>query len=256
MKSKPSISVIVPTCDRPRSFVLDAIESVIAQTLKPSEILLIDNGTQPVERDFLPNGIHVFHVQPKVGVSRARNFGAAMAKGQYLAFLDDDDLWDTAFLEECLKVLQSSKTNCVYGRIDKIKNNEHLVYLIPKKDLLTEEKLLQQNYFTGGINLLISKELFWRVGGFDPFLKVSEDRALALEVLRLGEAIEVAPKAAAIVRFHDGARLRHDHKARLAFIWKYRKSIGAYSKLSKIVGIFNKIVKTRLKSYFRTGDKQ
>lgn len=171
---KPKISVVIPTCDRPLEYILEAVESVQSQSLKPFEVFLVDNGLESVNVEDLPKGVQLCRIAPRVGASRARNFGAAMACGEYLSFLDDDDLWDSAFLEEAFSALQVGPISCVYGRIDKYKNGQLASYKIPDSSLLTEKNLLKKNSFTGGINFLISKELFWRAGGFGVCLEISK----------------------------------------------------------------------------------
>jgi glycosyltransferase involved in cell wall biosynthesis len=84
------ISVIIPTADRPPAFLLDAVTSVLAQTLAPMEILVMDNGLRAVDPAILPGGVTLVRLAPRVGPSRARNAGAAKARGAHLAFLDDE----------------------------------------------------------------------------------------------------------------------------------------------------------------------
>lgn len=88
------ISVIIPTHNR--AHVLDrAIESVLAQTLKASEIVIVDDGstdnTAELVRSRFPECHYVY--QDNQGVSSARNLGIRIASGDWLAFLDSDDEW-------------------------------------------------------------------------------------------------------------------------------------------------------------------
>lgn len=216
------ISVVIPTCDRPISFLLSAIESVREQILRPAEILVVDNGLQPVDGSVLGDGVTLLRLRPRVGPSRARNFGAAMSQGRYLAFLDDDDFWDAGFLSEAMHALNRDNSRCVYGRIDRLQDGERHVFKVPTLQQLTIPVLLERNPGTGGINLLIEKELFWAVGGFHEDLLTSEDKALAIDVLDWGEKISVTETAVAVARAHGGPRLTTNMFGRLKFIWKYR----------------------------------
>jgi glycosyltransferase involved in cell wall biosynthesis len=89
-----NISVIIPTYNRAH-VLARAIESVLAQTLKPAEIIVIDDGsedgTAQLVRSRFPECRYVY--QENRGVSCARNEGIQMARGDWLAFLDSDDEW-------------------------------------------------------------------------------------------------------------------------------------------------------------------
>lgn len=241
------ISVIIPTCDRPTEFLYSAIDSVINQSLAPAEIILVDNGTHNVDSAALCEGVTLYRLKPRVGPSRARNFGAAMAKGSHLAFLDDDDWWDERFLEETWAVLQAEGVHCVYGRKDLFREGRVVRYKCPTPETLTIPVLLRRNPGTGGQNLLIEKALFWRVGGFDERLVTSEDKALALEVLRSGEKIGIATEAATILRLHDGLRARQARHRKLNFIWKYRNLLGIGGVLFLIFELFRPRIRARFR---------
>lgn len=222
-KTKFSVSVIIPTCDRPWAYLKIAICSAANQSLRPKEIIVVDNGEFPVQPTELPEGVTIHRSKPRIGPSGARNIGANQSTGTHLAFLDDDDWWDLEFLQEASKTLHESSTRCVYGRILQSRND-----ILSEQENLTPETmtvsyLLRKNPGTGGINLLIEKRLFQQVGGFDEKLFVSEDRALALEVLLAGEKIGFAPTAIAIARQHDGVNLRNNNARKISFVLKYRR---------------------------------
>lgn len=90
----PAVSVIIPTYNR-AAMVMEAIESVLAQSYADRELIVVDDGstddTEAAVAAFLPQFTYVY--QEHQGVSAARNRGAAIARGEYLAFLDSDDLW-------------------------------------------------------------------------------------------------------------------------------------------------------------------
>jgi len=107
----PKISVIIPTYNR-SGLVKDAIESVLQQSLTDFELLIVDDGstddTATVIRDISDRRIKYFY-KKNGGVSGARNFGLLKAKGEYIAFLDSDDLWPKDYLMTMLSHLESQE---------------------------------------------------------------------------------------------------------------------------------------------------
>ena len=221
-KVQDMISVIIPTCDRPAEFLRAAIESVLAQTLPPDEVIVVDNGTSDADPVALPEGVTLYRLPPRVGQSRARNFGAAMAKGPNLAFLDDDDLWDSGFLEQCSKTLEEENSECVYGFVLDLNDSCLSSKFSPSADSFSLQQLLTENPGASGQNLFIRKEIFWRVGGFDENLRVSDDRDLAIRLVLSGVRISFSPAAIAIVRNHSGPRATDRPPERLQVFFKYR----------------------------------
>ena len=92
---KPLISVVIPTYNR-KSFIKKAIDSVLNQTFKDFELIVIDDGstdsTIEIMSDYLGCGINYFSTN-HFGVSHARNVGIKNSLGEYIAFLDSDDRW-------------------------------------------------------------------------------------------------------------------------------------------------------------------
>jgi glycosyltransferase involved in cell wall biosynthesis len=100
--SDPLISVIIPTY-RHRDFILRTLDSVFAQTRGDYEIIVVNDGspddTKTVLTPLVDAGRIRYVEQPNGGQSQARNRGLELARGKYIAFLDDDDLWPPDKLE-------------------------------------------------------------------------------------------------------------------------------------------------------------
>lgn len=231
------ISVIIPTADRPMEYLLAALDSVLAQTLPASEILVMDNGRNPVDPAALPPGVTLVRIEPRVGPSRARNAGAAIARGTHLAFLDDDDWWEPGFLREAARVADAGGFRIVYGRKDQSDDGVVTPHKTPRPERMNVAVLLRRNPCTGGQNLYIEADLFRRIGGFDERMRYAEDRSLALEALLAGERIGCAPDAVAVLRNHPGSRLRQHRARRARFVWKYRRLMPAREVAADLLGI-------------------
>lgn len=123
MNQKPLVSVIIPTFDR-MQLVVAAIESVFAQTYPRLEIIVVDDGStdgtaeaiqtiisqSSLGREKRPKIHYLF--QQNMGPSRARNEGLKAAKGDWIAFLDSDDLWLPEKIELQLRAVEQFNDQC------------------------------------------------------------------------------------------------------------------------------------------------
>ena len=108
MTALPKISVIIPTYNRAH-YINEAIDSALAQTYQNVEIVVVDDGSTDETRAVLKgyeDKIRYFY-QGHQGVAAARNFGIEKSSGQYLAFLDDDDIWFQEMLEVQVAYLEA-----------------------------------------------------------------------------------------------------------------------------------------------------
>lgn len=219
------ISVVIPTCDRPEELLKESILSAFNQTLKPLEIIVVGNGKTPVKLSKeLESKVKIFEIEPYSGASKARNFGAEKAQGEFIAFLDDDDLWAKNYLVNNEKVLFNG-AKCTISRLDKKIDDKIVAFKNADKNL-TIKNLLLYNPGVTGSNIVIDKNIFFEVGGFDPNLPTSEDKSLIIELLKRNVAIKTLPDNQAIIREHrSGSRLSDSKKIAdgiEAFAKKYR----------------------------------
>ncbi|MGB7265352.1 MAG: glycosyltransferase [Terracidiphilus sp.] len=114
MGKKPFVSVVIPTFNRVRQ-VRAALESVLAQTYREFEVIIVDDGStdgtgsalEPIISASNNGGTQVHYIfQPNLGQSAARNKGAEEARGEWVAFLDSDDVWLPEKLELQVKAIE------------------------------------------------------------------------------------------------------------------------------------------------------
>ena len=116
----PCVSVVIPTYNR-SGIVKEAIESVLKQTYTDLEVLVVDDGstddTQAIVKQ-LPDSRVNYYYKENGGPSGARNLGLDKSKGQYISFLDSDDLWPAEYLETVIGQLDKNKDfNTAYTRV-------------------------------------------------------------------------------------------------------------------------------------------
>lgn len=127
----PLVSIIMPAYNAD-AFINETIHSVINQTYTNWELLITedcstDNTKTILQHDFINDTrIHVFYNHTNLGAAISRNNSLYHAKGEYIAFLDADDLWDTNKLEEQIKFMKSNNIVMCYTSYKTIKENgEH-----------------------------------------------------------------------------------------------------------------------------------
>lgn len=192
------ISCIIPTYNRPK-FLEEAIKSVLAQTLKSYEIIIVNNGRKKlILPDDLSQKLIVYNIVSQAGASQARNFGASLARGDYLAFLDDDDLWNSEYLEKVTEALETG-AECIISRLDKMEEGRISKHKNAYQKL-SLKKLFISNPGVTGSNIVIKKSVFMKLGGFDTKLSTSEDKSLMIEAIKNKVKIKILPDNQAIFR--------------------------------------------------------
>lgn len=242
------ISCIIPTCDR-NDFLRETIVSVLNQTIQPFEIIIVNNGGgEVILPDDLKIKVKIFNIMHYAGAAQARNFGASVAQGDYLAFLDDDDLWHQDYIKNILQSIGEGG-RCVVSRLDKLKGDRIAGYK-NAQDKIKIRNILVENPGITGSNLVIAKDLFFKISGFDPKLPPSEDKSLVLELLIKGYSVVTLPDNQAIIREHPGVRLSGDKKMAEGIFQFTRKYGSLMTRREKLLN-WLKIYRYR----FRTGDK-
>jgi glycosyltransferase involved in cell wall biosynthesis len=190
MPKKPLVSVVIPVFNG-ASFIARAVDSVLAQTCKDFEIIIVDDGSTDDTGALLAelaktSGIICLH-QKNAGPAQARNTGIQSAAGEYIAFLDCDDIWFPEKLEMQMGILERiDLPGLVHSNYEVIAPDGRVVqYAIAGQ---TRDALHQA--FTGGqapllSTSIVSRSLLEEVEGFDSNLWVSEDSDLILRLYEI-----------------------------------------------------------------------
>lgn len=194
----PTISVVIPAYNASRT-ILETIRSVQQQTFSDFEVILINDGSTDdlLERlnAVVDTRLKVFSY-PNAGLPTARNRGIKHAKGEFITFLDADDLWAADKLELQLQALQTHpKAGVAYSWtcfMDEQGQSYHLAQPIFFEGNVLAD-LLVRNFLASGSNPMIRTAAIASVGAFDPDLKSCEDWDYWLRLAEQWEFV-VVPK--------------------------------------------------------------
>ena len=179
------ISVIIPTYNRKHT-LQRAIDSVLAQTFKPYEIIIVDDGSKDGTKEWLLQNypsVQYIH-QPNNGVSSARNKGIQISQGSWIALLDSDDEWMPEKLEYQSRFLEMNRDSSFCH------TNEIWIRNGVRVNQMKKHKKYGGDIFKHCLDIcrispsssIIKKDVFEEVGAFDESLTVCEDYDLWLRV--------------------------------------------------------------------------
>jgi glycosyltransferase involved in cell wall biosynthesis len=180
MAEMPLVSVVIPSYNAAR-FVGDAVRSVLAQNYPNFEVLVIDDGstddTRQVMEQFAGDARVRYYYQTNRGESGARNTGIQIARGDFIAYCDADDLWEPRKLEQQMPCFNGRpELGVVYTNTVHVDVNNQPVetYQTTRYNGKIADKLLLQNFVTGATSI-IRKKYFDVVGGYDESLRTCQD---------------------------------------------------------------------------------
>ena len=181
------VSVIIPAYNSEKT-LRETISSVLNQTFSNFELIVIDGGSTDSTLGII-SSIHDFRLRvfsySNLGISASRNCGIAHSNGEFIAFLDHDDLWTPDKLELQLRALRENPQAAVaYSWIDVIDESNQFIRSGIRVSVTdnARTKLLVNNFLYTASNPLIRKEALIEVGGFDESLSGPEDWDLFLRL--------------------------------------------------------------------------
>ena len=234
LKENELISVVIPTYNR-ANIILKSIESVLNQTYRNIELIIVDDGstddTLHILRGIEDKRLRIVQLEKNSGMCSARNAGTNIAKGEYVAIHDSDDVWNLEKLEKQYKHIK--KTNCDLSfckmkRID-LRGKEQIV---PNKDIIIDDNLyndLLKGNFIASITIMMKRELASNVV-FDPEVRRFTDWDFVLRVVKLGYKIEYLPEilATSYIQNDSSAIITNKYKS-IVFIYnRYKDDIKLY----------------------------
>ncbi|EOM3874781.1 TPA: glycosyltransferase family 2 protein [Escherichia coli] len=188
------LSIIIPVYNS-SSCLEDALKSVVIQNLDSYEIIVVDDGSTK-EEHYACIDICKQYANTKLvtkengGAASARNFGAKKARGILLAFLDSDDVWLKNKILSQIGYLKTQNADLVLGNIIVTDYFLNAKYKANKKISKNKYSLIKDLFYGKVImntpTILVTKDMFIRVGGFDESLKYREDHSFLIDVVGNG----------------------------------------------------------------------
>ncbi len=224
------VSVVIPYHNRER-YVDQAIQSVLSQTLAPLEIIIVNDGSRESSRRFLDRYAEIcviIDLPITVGPASARNEGVRRARGRYIAFLDDDDIWLPEKLAVQLKYMnEHPECSAVHSAAWVFfADRRDTLYKCDSPPPLTLAQALTHEPWVMLQTLLIRSDVIRTLEGFDPRFRGSEDHELIIRCCAAGYRIEAIPQPLIRLRREDHDCLTRKHwwmfTTHIRLCWKHR----------------------------------
>ena len=213
----PEVTVVIPTRNR-WGFLERTLRTVLAQEAVHFEIVVIDDGSTDETASRLnalgDDRVRVF-LGASAGVAPARNRGIEEARGEWVAFLDDDDLWAPDKLGAQLAVARSRDADFVYSAAVEIAENGDFLSAQPAPVPSTlYVRLLERNIMPAGAsNMMVRREFLEVVGGFDEQLFQLADWDMWIRLSAAGRPAAAADALVAYVKHTANMLVIHEHDA-------------------------------------------
>jgi glycosyltransferase involved in cell wall biosynthesis len=205
----PDFTVVIPTCNRPH-MLRRALASALCQTYESFDIVVVDDASDRpvVVDDMSERRVTLLRSQRRLGAGGARNLGVTHARGNWIAFLDDDDEFEANFLRCTSARLQLSPHSRFSWCSLVLVNYDGHEYPVREsalpypEDYESEDKLLATAVSIGSsFGFTVSREAFQRLGGFDESYPVMGDTEFFFRLIAAGHRPVVVSQP--LVRFHN-----------------------------------------------------
>ena len=205
MSGGTAVTVVIPTRDRWELVAASALRSALSQDGVVSDVVVVDDGSRDAAPRDLPElrdaRVRVIRLPEPRGVAIARNVGIGEARGEWVAFLDDDDLWSPAKLRRQLSTAEEAGAGFAYAGAVWV--DESLALLRgnapPDPDTLADDLLSWNVVWGGASNVIARLDLLESVGGFDEELFQLADWDLWIRLALAAKAAVVDQVLVALV---------------------------------------------------------
>ena len=243
----PTVSVIIHTYNNEK-FIGETIESVLNQTYKDYEIIVVDDGSVDGTRDALLPYMHGirYHYKENGGIASAKNAGISLSHAEFVAFLDHDDLWvpDKLMLQmECF--IENPQAGLVYTKYTSFKNGKELRTKPEKGYSGWIFKELLSKSFIQTSTVVVKRECLDAVGPYDETFFLGDEYDMFLRIARKFQCGFV-DKGLTRYRVHDTNASNNDFLFDNENLGVYKK---IYNSFTNLDGVEKKILRKRIARY-------
>lgn len=264
----PKVTVIIPTYNRAH-LIKDAVESVLNQTYQNFELIVIDDGSTDNTKEFLrgyKDKLRYLY-QENQGRSAARNYGINLAKGEFIAFLDSDDIWFPDKLARQVPILESAPSNVVLVHGYKCIIDKNLQPIpgweLKLRNLYALAERGEETYFNYlkspcifTSTILVKKKILLEINGYDVSIQGREDLDLYLRLLMRNYRFAFISEPPLIkYRWHENNT--HEISCNFSYLQVYEKHLNECIKLGvnhRIYKAKKLLYKALAKTHYRLGN--
>lgn len=226
-RGKLLVTAVVTTYNRPQ-MVQRAIQSILAQTYEPLEIIVVEDGSDSGLEDWLhTQGLsqvcYIRHEENQ-GLPAARNTGLKKSKGKYIAYLDDDDEWKPEKIQKQIELAErlNSDYAIIYCGLE-VKDKAYQVVALnmPRLKGIIRDEIVKKGLNTIPSSFLFRKGALLRIGGFDTDLYTGIDHDLWMKIAKHGYSTDYVNEALVIHTQHGELQMTSNVPRRIAGIEQY-----------------------------------
>lgn len=249
MNYKKMVSVIIPLYNSEK-YIETTIESVINQTYKNWELLIIDDNSKDngvvIVKEYIKKDsrIKLLVNSQNMGAAKTRNYGIKEAKGEYIAFLDSDDLWNCDKLEKQINFMEKNNYSVTYTGFKKvfIDTPQKGEYISKHKESLSYKELLKANWLST-FTVIYNQEILGKK--YFPDIRAGQDYGLWLDLAKENGKIYGMDEILGTYRVHVGS-LSSNKIRRIKLLWKLYREYNKLSILDSIRYLFTSTIYSQL----------
>lgn len=213
MANAPSVSVVIPTAAR-WHFLIEAVRTCLRQRDVEVEVIAVSNGPEPGpmpdEAEFADPRVTVMRFPEWRGLCRARNIGLANAKGEWVAFLDDDDRWSPDKLERQITAAVAAGSDYAYASAAVVDERLGMLWSeeAPDPQILRERILTTARIPAIASNVVVRTDVAREISGFDELLAHYADWDFEIRLATRGLGARVPEPLVAYVQHGNNMHVR------------------------------------------------
>jgi len=271
-QSYPLVSVVIPVYNGEK-YLKKTIESVLNQNYQNFEVVVVDDASTDSSLEIINSFIKIHpqkirliqHSKNKGCPAATKNTGIKNAKGKYIAFIDQDDIWKKEKLTKQIEIIIKKKdliANFANGYILNSENSKIIARQWPHINQFPNQKEIQQRLLKGNFILtsscaLVKKDSLIQLGGFDEQMKLADDYDLWFRLSLIGN-LSFINLPLFYWRYHKSSLSHNEEKHLKDLIYFYNKNlslINCYNLDKKIITYYLAIYTTRLANFYLANKK-